>query len=308
MKLDLIPVKPIIVCGPTGSGKTKLGLKLAAKLNGEIINADSRQVYRFLDIGTNKENVRFDSELNLYTIKDIPIHLIDLVNPDENYTVYQFVLAAEVLISKMLAANITPILVGGTGLYIDALVKGYELKTESVDIEKREKLNLMSVVELQQMLIPADLAALNDSDRQNPRRLIRRIEQQQAETGEMIGGKFDYQILFINPEISEIETKLEQRAAQMWQAGIAAEVKAVLAKGFAAESPALQGIGYRQVLAYLNNEINQSEAIHQIYLAHRGYAKRQLTWFRKYLAHEHLSDTKSKVHQLSLAQVNSILN
>jgi tRNA dimethylallyltransferase len=293
---QIVQQKPLIICGPTASGKTSLALELARIYDGELISADSRQIYKYLDIGTNKGDVE-QTAPGQFEIEGVKIYLVSFLNPDQDYSMKDFVLAAEAQIADCLSRGKLPIVVGGTGLYIDALIRGYQLGDEQQDSQLRTELNSLSVSDLQARVLPEQLATLNASDRQNPRRLIRLIEKQQTaiSTSQTIGGRFAYQIIFVDKSISEIEDKLKHRVGQMWSDGIVEEVRQVLALGFPNQSIALQGIGYRQVLAYLNGDIDSEKCQELIYLAHRQYAKRQLTWFRKFLNPTTLQHTRSSL-------------
>lgn len=269
-----------VVVGPTASGKTAYAVKLAKEIDGELVNIDSRQIYKYLDIGTNKE------------IPDVPIHLLSFLNPDQAFNAYEFRELVYKLIPEIISRGKTPILVGGTGLYVDFIVhpEKYSQSEAQVDEELRAELNSLSVEELQSRLSdlnPEALSQLNDSDRQNPRRLIRAIEKAlvtPTPVTETNFPEYDFQIHHIDLPMAELEQKINARVVQMFDDGIVAEVKHVLDLGFPETSIALQGIGYREILKLIKGEITGKECIRLVQIAHRQYAKRQKTWFKKYLS------------------------
>ncbi len=317
--------KLIVIGGPTASGKTDLAVKIAKEFNGELINADSRQVYRYLDIGTNKGNIErrrpsrlSPSESNV--IGGIPIHLIDFLNPDQQFSVFEYKKLAEQKIEEITSRGKLPILVGGTGLYIDAVIKSYQLSVDSNQFnpDYRSYLNNLNANELQNILkaqSPGLLAQLNNSDKNNPRRLIRLIEKSKVKTRRDVSQRTEnlYESLFLYPEYNwnELKIKIDNRVEAMFgqtsgvrhhlpaseknifsdnrQAGVSGkkfivnniidEVRMVLEIGFSKDSIALQGIGYREVLDYIDGKIDLQKCIELVKIAHRQYAKRQRTWF-----------------------------
>lgn len=334
-----------LVAGTTGSGKTAFALNLAAEMNGALINIDSRQVYKHLPIGTNREPSSPTSHIlhaNGYEIpthqienSEIEIYLTDFINPDQSLDVYTYRQLALAAIADVISRGKTPILVGGTGMYIDSLLNPAKYNDELSAEEKADserlkgELSLKSVAELQArltQLAPDSINQINSSDWNNPRRLVSRIlratqfstsavsqlglstgitsqpenaqasipqaEQREphtprvaAETNQAIShaGQYEYVIHYLEPDLENLHAKLTQRARAMWDLGIVAEVEQALALGFPRDSVALQGIGFRQVLAYLDSPTTPEIAIADIARAHYQYAKRQLTWFRKYL-------------------------
>lgn len=274
---------------------------MAIKHDGELINADSRQIYKYLDIGTNKGTVveQGDHYAIQYKNKLIPIHLLSFVNPDQPYNAWQFAKDAEKLILEILDRKKLPIIVGGSGLYLQALIQGIAGSST-----KRSELNVLSIDELKKLIPPSELEKLNHSDSHNPRRLVRIIEKlkdAKESPEQKAGGAFDFQIIYIKARIDEIEEKLKQRVKQMWQLGLVDEYKKITQElKFSPDSISLQGMGYQQVANYLARHLDESEVVNDIYLAHRQYAKRQLTWFQKYLQPEYLGS--STLQQVSLNQ------
>ncbi|MCA9386643.1 tRNA dimethylallyltransferase [Candidatus Dojkabacteria bacterium] len=288
--------KIIVIGGPTGSGKTALALQVAKEFNGELINADSRQIYKYLDIGTNKEvktvrrSARSEqserrgsplklSNLSTYNINNIPIHLLSFLEPDERFDVYSYQKLASEKIIDIHSRGKLPILVGGTGLYIDSILKGYEFEiTEEFD----HSLDSLSIDELQLQLDYEALENLNNSDKNNPRRLIRLIQKQNSNNKtKPVLDISKYEVIFLYPEFSwdELKEKIRNRVSQMLSDGLIKEVKDVLDLGYKEDSIALQGIGYREVLEFLDGKIGVVEMEGDIALSHIQYAKRQKTWF-----------------------------
>jgi len=293
--------KIIIVAGPTASGKTDLAVKIAKKYDGELINADSRQVYRWLDIGTNKGKVTLSDysitqvpKYSVYQIDKVPIHLLSFLNPDQRFSAFDFKVLAEAVIENIVSRGKTPIVVGGTGFYIDVLLgKNYEIddKEGKTDKEYRMNLELQTLEQLQQKLKTENCELytnLNNSDANNPRRLVRllekihlttkgvknvqRVRRQEPRTTNSV-------MFYMNYDWEELKKKIEQRVVQMWEEGLVDEVKKILKMGFSKDSVALQGIGYREVLQFLAGAMTKAEAIERIQISHRQYARRQRTWF-----------------------------
>jgi tRNA dimethylallyltransferase len=277
--------KPLIhiVTGPTASGKTKFALELAKKVDGEIINADSRQIYKYLDIGTNKED-----------LGDISGHLFGFLNPNESFNAHSYREMVYELIPELWAQGKVPIIVGGTGLYIQAVLNPdvFNLSGEP-DPLLREELNTLSVIALQQRLEKIDpevLSELNQSDKNNPRRLIRAIEKSKVVLStDSIKISKNLHSALENAEIHYIylpqevlDEKINSRVVRMWEEGLVDETKKVV-EMFGEDALALQGIGYKEVLSYLRGEVAEQECIQKIQIAHRQYSKRQRTWFQKYL-------------------------
>ncbi|KXK27420.1 MAG: tRNA dimethylallyltransferase [candidate division WS6 bacterium OLB20] len=281
--------KLIIVAGPTASGKTSFALALAQHLNAELINADSRQVVSGLDIGTNKESLTatgktLDSDgriLRQFTVDDSQTRgwLYNIVSPDQKYDLQQFITDAESVIGSV-AAEHNLIVCGGTGLYIDALVKGYRLADAVPDTGLRKRLSGLNVSELQNELKTVDpqaLAASNDSDRVNPVRLIRLIEKA-GKTELPPAAKYQTVLLYPDYNRDDLFRTIETRAEKMFEQGFVSEVERLVSEGYA-DSPYLQGIGYRQVMSYLAGDLSYDEMREQTAVAHRQYATRQITWF-----------------------------
>jgi len=272
--------KLLVICGPTATGKTGLTLKLARELGGEIISADSRQVYRGMDIGTGKD---------LGLVGEERVWGYDLVRPGEEFSVKDYYDIAVAVIRDIYRRGKLPILVGGTGLYIKAVVDGLDKIRVPRDEKLREKLVEMSVEELWGELKRVDVEkanVMNKSDRKNPRRLIRAIEIAIAPpTRGGAGGQagFGGEVLMIGlkMEVGELGRRIEKRVKERLGMGFEQEVEKLLADGVSWDSQAMQALGYRQWRDYWEGKVSREEAIEKWVQEEKKYAKRQMTWFKK---------------------------
>lgn len=275
----------LILCGPTAAGKTALALDLAHEFGLEIISADSRQVYRGMDIGTAKAT---PEEQTL-----VPHHLIDVVNPDQDFTVAQFAELAHAAIADIFRRRQRPALVGGTGLYIQIVTEGLidapgandELRRELLARESAEGAGTLYRLlqeidpETAQRLFPRDVV-----------RIVRALEVAQLTGQPLSAWKRQHGFsdrpyrtlkLAVTPDRDELYRRIDRRVEAMFAAGLLEETRALLAQGYAAETKAMQTIGYREAMACLRGETTVDETIAAIQLATRRYAKRQLTWLRR---------------------------
>lgn len=280
-------MKPIVyvIGGPTASGKSKLAVELAKKVNGEIISADSMQIYKEMNIGTAK--------VNKEEMQGVQHYLVDFVSPDERYSVSNFKKDAEKSIEEILEKGKTPIVVGGTGLYIDSLIYGIEFQNEEVDLEYREKLNkiadekgLESLYKKAQEIDPEAMKKISINDR---KRIIRVLEiyhktgktkteqELQSRKNEV---KYEYKVFAITMDREKLYERIEKRIDFMIEQGLIEEVKQILEK-YHTFPTAMQGLGYKEVVEYLEGSCTKEEMIEKIKKETRHYAKRQLTWFRK---------------------------
>lgn len=280
-------MKPIVyvIGGPTASGKSKLAVELAKKVNGEIISADSMQIYKEMNIGTAK--------VNKEEMQGVQHYLVDFVSPDERYSVSNFKKDAERAIEEILAKGKTPIVVGGTGLYIDSLIYGIEFQDEEVDLEYREKLNkiadekgLESLYKKAQEIDPEAMKKISVNDK---KRIIRVLEiyhktgktkteqELQSRKNEV---KYEYKVFAITMDREKLYERIEKRVDFMIEQGLIEEVKQILNK-YHTFPTAMQGLGYKEVVEYLEGSCTKEEMIEEIKKETRHYAKRQLTWFRK---------------------------
>jgi len=274
-----------VIGGPTASGKSKLAVELAKKVNGEIISADSMQIYKEMNIGTAK--------VNKEEMQGVQHYLVDFVSPDERYSVSNFKKDAERAIEEILAKGKTPIVVGGTGLYIDSLIYGIEFQNEEVDLEYREKLNkiadekgLESLYKKAQEIDPEAMKKISINDK---KRIIRVLEiyhktgktkteqELQSRKNEV---KYEYKVFAITMDREKLYERIEQRVDSMIEQGLIEEVKQILNK-YHTFPTAMQGLGYKEVVEYLEGSCTKEEMIEKIKKETRHYAKRQLTWFRK---------------------------
>lgn len=278
--------KVIVIAGPTASGKTALGIELAKKLNGEVISADSMQIYKDMTIGTAKP---LPEEMG-----EIKHHLIDFVSPDERYSVAEFKKDAEEEIEGILAKGKQPIIVGGTGLYIDALIYGIEYPDIEFDEEYRNKLlekaeTEEGLKELYEEAKRIDEEAVSKISCNDKKRITRIIELYKA-TGKTKTEleiesrkneiKYDYKVFAINMDREKLYDRINLRVDLMMKQGLIEEVKDIIKK-YSKFPTAMQGLGYKEVVQFLNGELTEEEMIDKLKQETRRYAKRQLTWFRK---------------------------
>lgn len=278
--------KVIVIGGPTASGKTSLSIELAKKINGEIISSDSMQIYKDMTIGTAKPT--------LEEMDGVPHYLIDFIRPDERYSVADFKRDAEKAIEDIIAKGKVPIVVGGTGLYIDSLIYGIEYPDLELDEKYRNKLmkkaeTAEGLAELYEQAKKIDLEAVEKISSNDKKRITRILEVYNA-TGKtktelekisrMNGVKYDYKVFAINMDREKLYERINLRVDIMLEQGLVDEVKE-LVKKYSRFPTAMQGLGYKEVVEFLNNEITEQEMIDKIKQESRRYAKRQLTWFRK---------------------------
>lgn len=273
--------KVIVICGPTASGKTKLGIEVANKIDGEIVSADSMQIYKYMDIGTAKPTIE-ERKLARH-------HLIDFVEPNMRYSVADFKIDAIKTIKSILSRGKTPIIVGGTGLYINSLIYNIEFNEQKVDMEYRDKMDQLETSILYEKAKTIDSEALSKISRNDRKRIIRILEiyhstgktktQLEAESRKKL--EFDYKIFVLNMDREKLYDRINKRVDLMINSGLIDEVK-VLLKRYNDFPTSMQGLGYKEVVQYLNNQITKDEMIDKIKQQSRRYAKRQLTWFRAY--------------------------
>ena len=256
----------IVICGPTASGKTALSIELAKKINGEIISSDSMQIYKYMDIGTAKPSEEEKEGIQHY--------LLDFVEPNQRYSVAEFKKDAESAIEEILAKGKTPIVVGGTGLYVDSLIYGIEYQDIELDEKYRKEL---------------DPEAAQRIHKNNTKRVIRALEV--CLSGEKmndfsndlkINEKYKPIIIVLNREREHLYERINKRVDIMMESGLIDEVKKLLEMGYTKDMISMQGIGYKEIIKYLDGEYTLDEAVDIIKRASRRYAKRQLTWFRRY--------------------------
>ncbi|MBN2100827.1 tRNA (adenosine(37)-N6)-dimethylallyltransferase MiaA [Candidatus Dojkabacteria bacterium] len=279
--------KIIAIGGLTSSGKSSLGIKIAKKFDGEIINADSRQIYRYLDIGTGKEPVSEHKKDGTVIINGIIHHLIDILDPDEDYNLATYKKKTESKISEIADRDKLPILVGGTGLYLDAVVYNYALEGNGPDLHQREYLQSLEIDQLQKLCHkndPRSFSEMNQSDKKNPHRLIRCIERSQyKERSNTNREKSPYTSLYLcrNTSALQLENQINDRVEEMFKTGLLEENKKLREQGFSTEMSSMKTIGYREFDEYFSGNITLEETKSLIKTHTRQYAKRQMTWFKR---------------------------
>ncbi len=277
--------KVIVICGPTASGKTALSVELAKKINGEIISADSMQIYKDMNIGTAKPTIR--------EMQGIKHYLIDFVLPNQRFSVAEFKQKAKIAIKEILEKGKTPIVVGGTGMYVDSLI--YEIEYPKINFDEQYRKRLEKEVEekgLEQLYKRAceiDEEAMKKISPNDQKRILRVLEIYQAtgktKTQQEIESRkkeveFDYHVYAINWERSALYDRINKRVDIMIEDGLIQEVEEILKK-YKEFPTAMQGLGYKEVVEYLDGTISKEEMIEKIKQETRRYAKRQITWFRK---------------------------
>lgn len=276
--------KVVVIVGPTASGKTAVSIELAKKINGEIISADSMQIYKYMDIGTAKPT--------LDEMQGIKHYMLDVVMPDETFNVAKYKSMAESAIEEILKKGKVPIIVGGTGLYINTLVDGIEFADVPCDEEYRneliEKGYREGAMSIYKELEKVDSESAKKIDPNNIRRVARALEiykvtgktKTQLDIESRKEVKYDYRLFGMEWDRETLYNRIDLRVDKMIEAGLIDEVRNVTEK-FKISNTAVQGLGYKEVIEFLNGNISYEEMIEKLKLETRHYAKRQLTWFRK---------------------------
>ena len=277
--------KVIVICGPTASGKTALSIELAKKINGEIISCDSMQIYKDMNIGTAKPTKE--------EMQGIKHYLLDFVSPDERYSVADFKRDSKKAIKEIIAKGKTPIIVGGTGLYLDSLIYEIEYKDIKFDEEYRKKLeervNKEGLNELYKEAKKVDPIAIEKISENDKKRILRILEiynatgknktQQEIESRKQ-EVEYDYKVYALNWDREKLYDRINRRVDIMIEQGLVEEVKEILNK-YKKFPTAMQGLGYKEVVEYLEGKCSKEEMIEKLKMETRRYAKRELTWFRK---------------------------
>lgn len=270
--------KVIAVVGATASGKTAYAVELARRVNGEIISADSRLVYKGLDIGTAKPDM--DERFG------IPHYMIDIVEPEVDYSVGLYANEARNIIEDIISRGKTPVIAGGTGLYFRILLENYDLPKINPDYELRETLSKLSFSELYEMLVNLDAEAAKLVVQNDKRRAIRFIEivkltgSPVSEARGLKEPEFEVEWIGLNYPREELYDRINRRVDLMIEQGLVDETKNLLAKHGRINN-IINTIGYREITSYLDGELTLEEAKDKLKQNTRNYAKRQLTWFRK---------------------------
>lgn len=276
--------KVIVIGGPTASGKTALSIELAKKINGEIVSADSMQIYKEMDIGTAKPDE--DEKQN------IKHYMLDFISPEVRYSVADYKKDAKKCIREIVGKGKTPIVVGGTGLYIDSLIYEIEYPEIEVDLQYRKQLeNLIEKEGLEKLYENAkkiDPQAMEKISQNDKKRILRVLEiyhqtgktKTELETESKKEPEFDYRMFAIDMDREHLYEKINKRVDIMIEKGLIEEVKNIYKK-YEKMPTSLQALGYKEIVEYIEGKLTKEEAIEKIKLESRRYAKRQLTWFRK---------------------------
>ncbi len=277
--------KVIVICGPTASGKTALSIELAKKINGEIVSCDSMLIYKYMDIGTAKPTIK--------EMQGIPHHLIDIIEPNQRYSVSEYKKDAKKAIKKILEKGKVPIVVGGTGLYLDSLI--YEIEYPNIEFDEKYREYLEERVKKEGLKVlyaeaeeidPLAVQKISINDEKRILRILEiynstgknktelEVESRQKEV------EFDYAVYAIDWERKTLYDRINMRVENMIADGLLEEVQEILDK-YKIFPTAMQGLGYKEIVEYLNGNITKEEAVEKIKMETRRYAKRQMTWFRK---------------------------
>ena len=275
----------IVICGPTASGKTALSIELAKQINGEIISCDSMQIYKEMDIGTAKPTKE--------EMEGIKHYLIDFVPPDQRYSVADFKADAKKAIKEILAKGKMPIIVGGTGLYVDSLI--YEIEYPQIEFDEKYRKELEEEVQkngletLYEKAKEIDPEAIEKISKNDQKRILRILEiyhatgknkTEQEKESRKKEVEYDYHVYALNWERQALYDRINKRVDIMIEQGLIEEVKNIYKK-YESFPTAMQGLGYKETVQYLEGKITKEEMIEKIKQETRRYAKRQLTWFRK---------------------------
>ncbi len=276
--------KLIVVCGPTGSGKSALAMRLAEKMGGEIIGADSMQIYKYMDIGTAKPSRKDRAE--------IPHHMIDFLEPGEQYSAARYAQDAEKCVKDVLSRGGQSIVCGGTGLYIDALVKGTDFAPFDPDIRRRlekewDEQGPASMLEKLSRFDPQTAEKLGENDKKRVIRALEMIETEGVTPTEhnavtaKAPKKYEAVTIGLLPEPREyLYKRIDERAAAMFENGLLEEVDGLLKNGLL-KGTAAQAIGYKEVAGVFSGQLSREQALEIVQRKSRNYAKRQITWFKK---------------------------
>lgn len=276
----------IVVAGPTASGKTGLSIEIAKAVNGEIISADSMQIYKYMDIGTAKATKEEKAQC--------PHHLLDIIEPDCEFSVADYTKLAHECIADIISRNKIPVMCGGTGLYIDSVVNDVDFGELDTDYGLRDELHKLAekeggekLIEILREFDPVSAKRLHPN---NLKRVIRAIEfyktsgvpiSEHQEMTKQKESRYNAVMFMINHDREVLYDRINRRVDIMVNDGLLDEVRSLVNKGYSPELNSMQGIGYKEIRSHLNGEITFDEAVEQIKQNSRRYAKRQLTWFRR---------------------------
>lgn len=291
-------IKPLVILGQTATGKTKLSIELAKQFNGEIISADSMQVYRGMDIGTAKPT--------LEERQGIPHHLIDIRNPDEEWTVSDFIGECIRISEDQKIRGKKTIIVGGTGLYLWSLLEGFSFPITPADKEFRARLEEEPTTTLYARLLTFDPASAQKIHSNDKKRIIRALEvfeltgkpiselqkKHPLSSSPLIRGRCpeqsegqrgsSYTIIGLTLPREELYQRINNRVDSMLEKGLIDEVKGLLAKGYTKELNSMQALGYKEVLEYLEGNWDKDKMVEELKKRTRNFARRQMTWFKRF--------------------------
>jgi len=277
--------KCLIICGPTASGKTSLAMEVSKKIGGEVINADSRQIYRFMDIGTGKPTIE--------QRKEVFHHIIDIINPDERFDAGRFIAIADISYEEIIKRGKFPVLVGGTGLYIRAFENGLipsppipeEIREEI--LRKKEQRGLRYLYEELKKIDPEAADSISPAD--FPR--IERALSYYMATGQKISEmrkkhgfkekRYETMRIYIEPPREVLYKSIRERIYDMIKRGWIEETERLLSMGYDENSPGFTSVGYREIASFIRGKMSMESAIETIYKKTKEYARRQIFWFRK---------------------------
>jgi len=300
--------KIVVICGPTASGKTSLGVSLASRFTGEIVSADSRQVYQLMDIGTGKDvkraefkvknsqlkkavekKINIPFKLGIYQIRGVPLWGLDLVKPDQLFSLASWLGFAEEIIKDIWQRKKLPIIVGGTGFWIKALLEGVETVGFPPDYQLRKKLTGLTVGQLKQSLRkvwPQRLEKMNQSDKNNPRRLIRAIEVGRKKGRKVLEEKKgldgSFLVIGLKAPTKFLYQKIDRRVEQRIKQGAEQEVKELIKKGYGWQLQAMTAAGYQEWRPFFKKKTSLKKVIQRWKYNEHQLARRQLTWFNKF--------------------------
>ena len=275
----------IVICGPTASGKTALSIELAKRIDGEVVSADSMQIYKDMNIGSAK--------VTSEEMQGVKHYLIDFVRPDERYSVANYKKDAKQAIEEIISKGKTPIVVGGTGLYIDSLI--YEIEYNNIEIDEEYRKELEQIKEeqglevLYKKALEIDPEAMKKISSNDSKRIMRVLEiyhstgktkTEQESESRMKEIPYNYKVFAINMDREKLYDRINRRVDIMLEKGLVDEVRNLLEK-YKEFPTSMQGLGYKEVRDYLEENLSYKEMVEKIKQESRRYAKRQLTWFRK---------------------------
>lgn len=292
----------ITICGPTASGKTSLAVKLALEFKGEIISGDSRQVYRGMNIGTGKDLKEYSTPEG-----DVPYHLIDVALPSDEYSLYRYLDDFKTAYNSITANRHTPFLTGGSGLYIEAAIKGYTLPDAPINEDLRKEMEILTMDKLESILKKESEEIYSRTDKSSKRRIIRGIEiarhMKYSDTG-IIENKNNLNplVIGINPPREVLLNKIKKRLNDRFDEGMIQEVEGLLNSGVTYERLIKLGLEYRYCALYIRGDMTIEEMKEKLNISINRFSKRQMTWFRG------MERRGLKIHWLNQASLEEARN